>query len=260
MELATHEVPVDGGHLHVEEVGSGTAVLLLHAGVTDRRVWDPLLPALAERHRVIRYDARGCGLSPRPTAPFSLVKDAVVVLDRLQVPAAHFVGVSQGAATSVDTALAHPGRVRTLTLVAPGLSGFDWPELPGYAERVAAAERGDLDAIGASQLRLWAPLSVGPDGRPLDDLAAGMLLGLAKHALDDEWDVEEPSALPRLGEITVPTLVVLGDRDVDAITAIGDLLAARIPGARRVMLAGADHLLPLRVPDQLAALLAEHLR
>jgi 3-oxoadipate enol-lactonase len=77
--------------------------------------------------------------------------------------------------------------------------------------------------------------------------------------LGDEMEAEEPSAIGRLGEIAVPTLVVLGDRDVEAITTIGALLGQGIPGARTVTLKGADHILPLRVPEALSALLAEHL-
>jgi len=260
MTLLEHRVPVEGGHLHVEEAGEGPAVLLSHAGVTDRRVWDPLLPSLASRHRVIRWDSRGYGRSPRPTGPFSLVADAVAVLDHLGVERAHLVGLSQGAATSLDTALAHPGRVATLTLVAPGLSGYDWPQLPGYADRMDAFKRGDLDGITTGLIRLWAPLSLGPDGASTGDLAATLIADQIDFVLSEEEEVEEPSAVARLGEVTVPTLIVLGDRDIDVITDIGDLLVAKIPGARRVMLAGADHILPLRVPAELDALLAEHLR
>jgi pimeloyl-ACP methyl ester carboxylesterase len=258
--MVEHRIPVDGGYLYAEEVGAGVAVLLLHAGVTDRRVWDPLVPALADRHQVIRVDSRGYGRSPRPGKPFSLVADAVAVLEALGVERAHVVGLSQGAATALDTALAHPGRVATLTLVAPGLSGYDWPRLPGYEERMAAYERGDLQGVADGLVRLWAPLSIGPDGRPVDDLAVTMIRDALDFLLEDELEADEPSAVPRLGEVAVPTLVVLGADDLGVITDIGDLLAAEIPGARRVMLAGADHILPLRAPDELASLLADHLR
>lgn len=252
MTLREHRIIVEGGHIHAEDIGDGPPVLLSHAGVTDRRVWDPVLPALADRYRVIRYDARGYGRSPRPTGPFSLVTDALAVLDQLDVDRAHLVGLSQGAATSLDLAQREPTRVATLTLVAPGLSGFDWPRLPGYEERMAAFERGDLAGVTGSLIALWAPLSTG------DDFAATLIRDQIDFLLEDELEVDEPSAIPRLGEVTAPTMVVLGADDLDVITEIGDLLATRIPGARRVMLDGADHMLPLRVPDELAALVAEH--
>src|SRR5687767_4146475 len=137
------ELTVDEGRIFADETGTGDAVLLLHAGVADRRVWDDVAPALgAAGYRAIRYDVRGMGRSAPPTEPHSLVADALAVLDAAGVDAAHFVGLSQGAATSVDTALTHPGRVRSLTLVAPGLTGYPWPQLPGFARRMAAAEAG----------------------------------------------------------------------------------------------------------------------
>jgi 3-oxoadipate enol-lactonase len=257
--MADFSVNVSGGRLHAEETGAGEPVLLLHAGVTDSRVWDATAPLLAAAgYRVIRYDARGFGRSAPSERPFSLVGDAIAVLDAAGVPASHLVGLSQGAATSVDLALAAPDRVRTLTLVAPGLSGYEWPRLPGYERRLAAAERGDTHGLALEIARLWAPMSF-DDGEP-DDLPSRIVREQAEAFMADELEVEEPSALPRLGEIRVPTLVVLGDRDLDAIEAIGRLLAERIPGARLVTLGPADHLLPLRVPERLHALLVEHLR
>jgi 3-oxoadipate enol-lactonase len=258
------ELSVDQGRIFAEATGTGEPVLLLHAGVTDRRVWDALLaPLTAAGYRVIRYDMRGYGKSAPPTQPHSLVADALAVLDAAGVDAAHFVGLSQGAATSVDTALAQPARVLSLTLVAPGLSGFDWPALPGVERRMAAAEAGDAHALAVEIARLWAPLSF-PAGQksalPLsDDKAAHLVLDQVERFMRDELETEEPSAIPRLGEIGVPALVVLGDHDLEAIKRIGGLLAAGIPGARLVTLAGADHLLPLRVPEQLADLVVDHL-
>jgi pimeloyl-ACP methyl ester carboxylesterase len=256
------ELPVDEGRIHAEQAGpaDGEAVLLLHAGVADRRVWNEVMePLAAAGYRVIRYDMRGYGRSPEATEEHSLVADALLVLDAAGVPAAHFVGLSQGAATSVDTALAHPSRVRSLTLVAPGLTGYDWPQLPGFAERMAAAEAGDTHGFALAIAHLWAPLSF-TGGNTTCDPVAKIILDQAEHFMRDELEVEEPSALGRLGEITAPTLVVLGDSDVEPITEIGGLLAAGIPGARVETVTGADHMLPLRTPERVTTLVLEHLR
>src|SRR3712207_5074751 len=100
------QLSVDDGQIYAEETGTGEPVLLLHAGVTDRRVWDQTVPMLENAgFRAIRYDVRGFGRSAAPTEPHSLVADALAVLTAAGVEAAHFVGLSQGAATSVDTAL-----------------------------------------------------------------------------------------------------------------------------------------------------------
>jgi pimeloyl-ACP methyl ester carboxylesterase len=256
-------VEVPGGRLYGDMSGAGEPVLLLHAGVTDSRVWDPTVPLLvAAGYRAVRYDARGYGRSAASVTPFSLVSDALAVLDAVDAPAAHFVGLSQGAATSVDLALSAPDRVRTLTLIAPGLSGYDWPRLPGFERRVAAAERGDAHGLAREIAHLWAPMSFDESGGtvPSPDAGARMVCEQAEVFIADGLETDEPSALPRLGEITAPTLVVLGDRDLDAIEEIGRLLRDGIPGARLVTLTGADHLLPLRAPDALNALLTDHLR
>jgi 3-oxoadipate enol-lactonase len=261
--MADFEVPVPGGRLHGVDDGTGEPVLLLHAGVTDSRVWETTAALLVGAgYRAIRYDTRGFGRSPASAGPFSLVADALAVLDATGVPAAHFVGLSQGAATSVDAALAAPDRVRTLTLIGPGLSGYEWPRLPGFERRLAAAERDDAHGLALEIVRLWAPMSfeIAGAGADPDDLAARIVREQAEAFMADEQEVEEPSAIPRLGEVTAPTLVVLGDRDLDAVAAIGRLLADRIPDAQLVTLTGADHILPLRVPDRLHALLVPHLR
>ena len=82
--------------------GDRPPLVLLHPGVGDSRIWDPILPALIERHRVIRYDARGYGRSPAPTAEYTLLDDLVSVLDHLGLDRVAIVGCSQGG----DSALA----------------------------------------------------------------------------------------------------------------------------------------------------------
>jgi 3-oxoadipate enol-lactonase len=260
-DVTLTELAVDQGRIYAEHTGKvgADAVLLLHAGVADRRVWDGVIqPLAAAGYHVIRYDMRGYGRSPEATEPHSLVADALLVLDTVGVDSAHFVGLSQGAATSVDTALAHPDRVRSLTLVAPGLSGYEWPRLPGFADRMAVAEAGDAHGLALAFAHLWAPLSF-TGGATNCDAAARIIMDQAEQFMRDEQEIEEPSAIPRLGEIGVPTLVVLGDSDVEPITEIGGLLATAIPGARSETLAGADHMLPLRVPDKLTDLVLAHL-
>ena len=247
--------------LHIEDEGQGDPVVLAHAGVTDRRIWDAAVPALvAAGYRAIRYDLPGYGLSPRPTGPHSLVADALHVLDATGVDSVHWVGLSQGAATGVDVALAHPGRIRSLALIAPGMSGYEWPELPGRDGREAAWERRDGGALALEILRLWGPMSFDPAGQlRADDPAAAVVLDQADWSLQDDDEIEEPAAEPRLGEIAVPTLIVLGDRDVEPVADIGRRYEQGIRGARLVTLSPADHLLPLRVADQLHPLLLEHL-
>jgi 3-oxoadipate enol-lactonase len=151
-------IPVDGGALHGEVVGAGDAVVLLHAGPVDSRVWDRVLADLAATHRVVRYDARGSGRSSQPRAPFSFVDDLVAVLDYLGIARAVLVGQSLGGMVTIDAALAHPERVGGLVLVGAGRSGDPWPEIPQLAALDEALEAGDVERATAIRLDLWAPL------------------------------------------------------------------------------------------------------
>jgi pimeloyl-ACP methyl ester carboxylesterase len=246
--------------MHIDDVGQGDPVVLAHAGVTDRRIWDAAVPALVEAgYRVIRYDQPGFGRSPRPAGPHEPLADALEVLDATVSVPVHWVGLSAGGAIGVDVALAHPERIRSLALIAPGMSGYEWPELPGYEAREAAWERHDAKALALEILRLWGPMSFDDHANlRSDDPAGAVVLEQGEWFLEDDEEIAAPPAEPRLGEIAVPTLVVLGDRDVEPITDIGHRYARGISGARVVTLTPADHLLPLRVPDQLHPLLIEH--
>ena len=123
-------VPVNGGEVWAEDSGDGPPLVLLHPGVGDSRIWDPVLPALTATHRVIRYDARGFGRSPAPSVEFSLYDDLVTVLDYLKLTGTPIVGCSQGGDCALGLAVLQPARVSALVLLCPGVSGYQWPEDP----------------------------------------------------------------------------------------------------------------------------------
>lgn len=246
--------------VYVEDQGSGEPVVLAHAGVTDSRIWDLAVPVLLDAgYRVIRYDLPGYGRSKPPTEPYSLVELALRLLDQTGVEAAHWIGLSQGGATGVDLALAHPQRVKTLALVAPGLSGYDWPKSVNQEAMASAYSQGDAYDVAVEVLRRWGPMSFASTGEVIAEPAAQIVLDQAGWFMaEEDFEIEEPSAIDRLGEIRIPTLIVLGEQDEATITDIGRIYAEGIPGAQSVTLAGADHLLPLRAPEQLHPLLLSH--
>src|ERR1051325_10852567 len=93
--------------IYFEEKGSGPAVVLIHGGQLDRRMWDAQFDELAKEFRVVRYDLRGFGKSPPPTKGFSNEDDLARLMDRLKIKRARFVGLSLGAAVAVDFAITH---------------------------------------------------------------------------------------------------------------------------------------------------------
>jgi 3-oxoadipate enol-lactonase len=246
-------IKVDGGTVWAEDTG-GTAptVVLLHPGIGDSTVWDPIVPRLSARYRVIRYDARGWGRSPVATAPFTLLGDLIAVLDALDVREATFVGCSQGGAASIDLALAQPARVRALVLVSPGLSGYAWPEDPEqHAEAARIYEAGDVEEMTRLGLRVWC------DGADDELSVTQMRSGSKAWLANGQFERDDPEAVSRLGEIAVPTVLLVGDKDSPPLIECDELIVSGIRGCRKIDVPGGDHLLPLRVPDLIADTIEE---
>lgn len=222
--------------------GDRPPLVLLHPGVGDSRVWDPILPELRAAYRVIRYDARGYGRSPAPTVPYSLFDDLVTVLDHFGLHRVPIVGCSQGGDCALGLAVTAPARVSALVLLCPGISGFPHepdPEL-GEAYEKAAAE--GVEAVAEIGLRQWAAAGRTPE--------VVSQLRSAARAWIAEGDLERPNppVFDRLGEIAVPTSLLVGTLDQPWLIESNRQAAARIPGCTFVEVPGVDHLPSLRVP------------
>ncbi|MFI2430743.1 alpha/beta fold hydrolase [Streptomyces sp. NPDC018693] len=253
----------DLGHLSYTVAGDGPPVVLVHAGVADHRMWDAVVPALAERHTVIRYDLRGFGESAPPTGPFSETDDLRRLLDHLGHERVQLVGASWGGRVAVDFTLTHPGRVHSLTLLAPPWPGYHWSaEMVAYDEaETAALAAGDLEAAIRVNLDMWLR---GP-ARRWDDVAAGtadQLRGPLRTSLVNQGIVDKHSQGGAAGDIaliSVPTLVGIGRLDVADFQDIGRRYATEIPNATLVEFATAAHLIALDAPTELASVLGPFL-
>jgi len=251
MELT---VPADGGEIWADDTGGpGTPIVLLHPGWGDSSIWLPLMSRLAGNYRIIRYDVHGFGRSPAPQAPFTHLGALTAVLDHLDVPQATLVGHSGGGGTAIGLALASPRQVSALVLLAPGVQDYPWsqddPYVAEFGKLAAADDRGGLVELG---LRTWAAADTGPDARAQVSGAVRAMFQLGGFERPD------PPAYDRLGEITAPAVVALGDREYPMVTRCAESIADRIPGCHRVPVPGADHMLPLRAPDLIADLIREH--
>jgi 3-oxoadipate enol-lactonase len=238
--------------------GEGPPVVLLHAGLTDSRLWGPQLRSFPQSHSVLRVDLPGFGNSRFETNPVSFRAAVRDVMEAEGIDQAALVGVSLGGNTALELALESPEQVSALVLVGAGLPDHEWSEevTSFFADEEAALERGDLEAAVDANLRMWF---AGPR-RSLDDLDPAMreLVGeMQRQAFrqqkghDDVLMLRlEPPASERLGDVKVPTLVLTGDDDVADIHRIADRLAAGIPGAERATIAGAAHLPSLERPEE----------
>jgi pimeloyl-ACP methyl ester carboxylesterase len=246
--------------------GDGADVLLIHAGVNDRRSWRHVVERLAPRHRCVAYDMRGYGETTYEREDgWSPVADAVAVLDAAGLERPVVVACSMGGRTAIDLTLAHPDRVAGLALIGSAVRGAPYPDVhEGQTAELgarlqAAEEAGDLDEVGRLEAWLWLDGPRSQEGRvsgPARELFLGMN-GRALRAEDPGEQADPPPAWPRLGEIAVPTLVMIGRLDVEDIVVIDEQLAQRIPGARLVWLDGVAHVPHLegdkRTLDEIAA-------
>jgi pimeloyl-ACP methyl ester carboxylesterase len=251
--------------LAVEVLGSGPPAVALHSGITDRRSWGPLARALDGTLGLVAYDRRGVGDTTAPAEPHRPTDDLERVLDAVAGDAPTWlVANSQGGRIAVDFALAAPGRVAGLVLIAPALGGETWeePALEGPAAELvaalAAAEAGgDLDAVNRLQAHLWLDGPTAPEGR-VGGHGRELLLeanGRRLRAPDvgEELPPPVPGAAAQLAELQLPILVLLGDLDLPGVLARGRRIADTAPAARVFVLANCAHLPQLERPTQVAA-------
>jgi 3-oxoadipate enol-lactonase len=251
--MADGYLDYEGGRVWYQEAGQGPAVLLLHAGGADSRMWDRHLERFARAYRTVRIDLPGAGASPFPDQPYVPNDLLARLLDALEIDRVALVGVSAGGGLAIDFAIEWPQRTWALVVVASGPRGIDDlppdPGLQAFSQAIAAGER---DRAAELFIEMWAPLRTSPelDGRirRMVHDSIGMLEVRPRGLLRmPAW-----SAAERLGEIGVPTLALWGDRDLPQVGLVGERLVAGVPGARRVVLQGVDHFVPMRAPEPFA--------
>jgi 3-oxoadipate enol-lactonase len=242
-----------------EAAGEGRPVLLIHEGICDSRMWESQWRSFPQFHRTVRCDLRGFGQTPLPAEPYSNARDVVELLDRLELGAAALVGVSLGGRVALEVALARPDLVERLVLVGPGLPGHAWSDtVRRYGEEEdAAVARGDLEAAVEANLRMWVdgPNRLADEVDPRVRSFVGMMQRRALELQAPVWEeVEEELLVPDVGsryaEVRLPTLVLVGSEDVSDIHEIADRLASRIPGARKVVIAGTAHVPSIERPEE----------
>lgn len=245
---------MEGAEVYYEADGSGDALLLIHAGVADCRMWDEQMTAFAPYFRTIRFDMRGFGRTRLSRGAFSYHEDVAALLDALGHETAHIVAISFGGRVALDFALAYPHRVRSLVLGAPSVSGAeDSARVQRFvAEEEAALEAGDLDGAVELNLRLWVD---GPERGPEEvDAAVRRLVGemqrtafLVEGQEEATLKPQPEAAIGRLPDVTVPVLLVSGSLDLEEKRALAEDVAFALPRGRHISLPAA-HMMSLEQP------------
>jgi 3-oxoadipate enol-lactonase len=253
------QVTVDG--VHVELDGAGPPVVLTHDALTHSEAWDAQVAAWSTDHRVACWDRRGYGRSPRPTGPYSSIDDLAAVVRAVSDGPAALVGCSFGSLITLHCALEHPGLVSKLVLVGPLLSGLPLSE----HFRTRGGRRGPApDAPDGEQIEYWSavdPWFVAPTSPGARERLHALLMANPQNLhppLELERHPETP-ALAQLGDVGVPTLILVGEGDIADVHAAAGAIEAGIPGATRIVLPGSGHLPHLEVPEAFNAAVHEFL-
>jgi 3-oxoadipate enol-lactonase len=247
-----------------DEAGDGPAVLLLHAGVANRRMWDEHLePLAAAGHRVVAVDLPGFGDAAVEREPVAHWEDVVETMDGLGIEWASLVGSSFGAQVALRVAAVHPERVSSLAL----FSTADVPEpdpshelLAAWEAEEKAVEAGDFDGAVEAVLSAWVRPEASEEarGRVAEMQRRNYELHASEEELEQAPDPLEESP-PLVAAIDCPVLLAAGGKDlVDFRNAVREL-EAKLPRATTAVIPGCGHLAPLEAPDEFRRLVLESL-
>ena len=248
--------------LYYEEVGQGTPILFVHEFAADHRGWEPQLREFGKRYRCIAYAARGYTPSDVPADPnvYSyqhVMRDAVAVLDQLKIEQAHIIGLSMGGYATLQVALNHPQRVRSMVLAGTGSGSERWytedfhkhsRALGDQFEREGSASVAKTYGLGPSRVPflLKDPRGFAEFSRQLSEHdargSAYMSRGF-QGARPSLYDFES-----EMRKLTVPALIVVGDEDERCIEP-GLFLKRAIPASGLVMFPKTGHVVNLEEPD-----------
>jgi len=250
-----HFLEVENGKIYYEECGSGAnAVVLIHDGIAHSVVWDGVWPAFCKEFHTIRYDRRGYGKSPITTSWYYETDDLYTLLRQLKVSHAFLVGSSHGGELTIDFTLAHPRLVDGMALVGAVVSGYGYSD--HFLDRGNANNKPMEKNDSAAMIANWAndKYLLAADHPEAKKKLHDILTAAPQDLNHPDFPRPTPDALPRLGEIHVPTLILVGDIDIPDVHAHSGVIEVGIRNSRRVIVEDAGHLMYLEKPNEFSRL------
>ncbi|NEK84987.1 3-oxoadipate enol-lactonase [Blastococcus saxobsidens] len=241
----------------VDGPAEAPVVVLSNSLGATRAMWDPQVPALAQRFRVVTYDGRGHGESPAPAGPYTiddLVDDVLGVLDRIGAERAHVAGVSLGGMVGMRMAAREPARVDRLAV----LFSSSKVDPQGFLDRAAQARAGGTEQFAPTVVQRWLTPAYAAEHRDLVARLEAMIAGADDEGYAACCEVVGGIDLREdLGRIAAPTLVVSGSEDPALPPPHQAAVAAGIRGAALLTVPGA-HLANLERPVEVTGALLAH--
>lgn len=239
-------VEANGIRIHYRFDGPDDApvVVLSNSLGTALGMWDPQIPALSRRYRVLRYDSRGHGQSDAPDGPYTidmLADDALGLLDALDIGRAHFCGLSKGGMVGQVLGAKHGERLITLALCS---TACHIPPKELWEERIKAATEHGMSALADAVIERWFTADFRSEPGIAVDRVRRMILDAPPHGYAGCCAaIRDMNLCDLITGIRVPTLIVAGEDDPATPPAKAEELRERIPGARLEVIRDAAHLL-----------------
>lgn len=247
-------------HFRDEGAPDAPALVLANSLGTDARIWDAVINRFGNRYRVISYDKRGHGLSDAPPGDYRLeehVADLELLLEHLGIGRLALAGVSVGGMIAQAFALRHPGRLAALVLcdTAPKVG-----EAAMWNERIATVRDKGLAAIAEPVMARW----FSPRFRAEQaDALAGWQNMFLRMPVDGYVGtcaaLRDADLRDGVGNIAVPTLVVVGEQDLSTPVDLVRGMARSIAGSQFVVIPDCGHIPSIEQPQILAGLMAKFL-
>jgi 3-oxoadipate enol-lactonase len=256
-------VRANGIDIHYRIDGAdGPWVVLAHALGVDHQLWDGIAARLSDRHRVLRYDARGHGKTTAPHGAYTLFQmadDVAGLLDALSIAQVHFIGLSMGGMVGQILGVRHPQRLLSLTLCdtvcyTPVSAHAMWDE------RIGQVEAHGMSGIVEPTIQRWLTTPFREAHPDAVERIRALLRATPPHgyvgaclaikALDTRGSLER---------IACPTLVMTGDQDTGAPVEVAREIASHIPNARLKVMSHAAHLAPIEQDEAFLTALDEFL-
>lgn len=246
---------IDDSKIYYEVFGEGEPLILIHAGVTDSRMWDYQIEDLSKNFKVIRFDQRGFGKSDIPKSNFNAVKDIITLMDSCKISKAHIVGICLGALQALDLAIEYPDRVKSLIISGSALP--DWPQPKEVMDKHIdfsryVAEKGPDSAVKKMLTDpFWSytlPNSRYKEARKLFE----QILRENKESFTVNWQLRElPLGLTgKLQSIKCPVLMFRPENEMPSIVPIADTIAKKISKIEIAEIPEVYHLLNMETPEE----------
>jgi pimeloyl-ACP methyl ester carboxylesterase len=239
-----------------ETEGSGHPLVLVHGHTADLRLWDDQISALSPNFRLIRYDVRGHGRSEAPSTGYTwpiYAEDLRQLLSHLGVEQAHLLGLSMGGGIALQFALDNPEMVSALVLADSALEGFSYSdEFAEPWEEMINVARSEGVQKALAEVWLNHPLFDGIKRYPEKWRRLRQMTLSFSGVEYRDTSARDEAGLPQIGrlhEVAAPTLVLVGEDDIQDFRLISEILAGGIANAEKITIPGSGHVLNMEAPE-----------